>query len=432
MKKIVNNFFKSRTAIIVICLLFLAKFLGFIKNIFMAKYYGTSIISDAYQMAVSIPVIVTGVVLYSYQAFTKGFFESEKTNRSNEYALSFINFILCILLVIVFLLVAFSNQIIGVFAPGFNSLQINYTKELLFPIIIGTFFLALANILSEFLRCKKSYISSQVSYLIINIVEISTIFIAFYNGYKWLSYGYLIANFLYFLILVVLSYVKGLRYKLILNKIDVKIFIKILLPIFFSSIITDANSMVDKIFASNFGEGIVSTFSYSTNVKTVFLIIAAGILTVLYPTISKLIVEKKYKDFDNKIKKGFKIMVLIYIPLTILTIIFSKYIIKFVYFRGAFDSEALIKTSNCMIMYMIGLLGICLRDLYIKALYCLEKGKFVTFISFISVLLNIILNIILSNKFGYIGLPLATSLSVWFIVPILLLYYKKNINKLNK
>ena len=68
MSNAINILKKHKVAILVIILLFAAKFLGFIKNIFMAQYYGTTIISDAYQMATSIPMVVLGIILYSYQA----------------------------------------------------------------------------------------------------------------------------------------------------------------------------------------------------------------------------------------------------------------------------------------------------------------------------------------------------------------------------
>ena len=89
--------------------MFVAKFLGFIKNIFLAKYYGTSVISDAYQMAISISMIIVGMVLYSYQAFTKGYYISEKYKRENEYTSTFLNFILVILVVIFAIMVVFEK-----------------------------------------------------------------------------------------------------------------------------------------------------------------------------------------------------------------------------------------------------------------------------------------------------------------------------------
>ena len=430
MSNVINIIKKHKVAILVIILLFAAKFLGFIKNVFMAQYYGTTIISDAYQMATSIPMVVLGIILYSYQAFTKGYFISEKNHRTKQYISTFINFILIILFLVSIILFLFPRQITSLFAPGFNEEQINYTLAFLKPIILGTIFLSISNILAEYLRCKNSFVIAQLSYLIINIIEIISIFIAYSVNYMWLSYGFFIANFIYFLVLLIICKRKNIKYSVtVLEKKELQTFIKILIPIFISSIISDINLMVDKIFASKFGVGIVSTLSYSTNIKTVLLIIAAGYLTVLFPKISKKFVEKKHIDFNKNINDSLIIILLIYIPLTLITILFSKNIVRIVYYRGVFDMESLIKTSKCLVMYIIGIAGISIRDLYIKALYCMEKGKMVVIVSALSVIFNIAFNILLSNKIGYIGLPLATSLSVWIILPFLILIYKKNIKR---
>lgn len=425
MSKYRNYIKKHKTTIEVIILLFIAKFLGFIKNIFLAKYYGTSVISDSYQMALSISMIIIGIVLYSYQAFTKGFFISQKNNRENQYTSSFINFIVIILLMLTSLIILMPNTIVKLFAPGFNNLQTLYTYQFLIPIVLGTCFLVISNILCEYLRCKESYVMPQLCYLVINIVEILTIYLAFYINYMWLAYGYLFANLIYFIILLLIAIRKKYKYYIKISKVDFLNFYTILIPVFISSIITDLNSMIDKIFASKSEIGVVSTLSYSTNIKTVTLIIAAGILTVLFPKISKKYVEKKYKEFNSMIFNCLKIILFIYIPLTIFVIIFAKPLVKIVYFRGAFDVASLNSTTMCLRMYIIGITGISIRDLFIKALYCMEKGKKIVLISSMSVILNVVLNCILFNKIGYIGLPLATSLSVWIIIPILVIYYLK-------
>ena len=124
MKEIFKKIITYKTTIIVIMLLFIAKFLGFIKNIFLAKYYGTTVISDSYQMAISIPMILVGVVLYSYQAFTKGYYISEKKNKTNEYTSTFLNFILLILFGIILIIIFFEKYIINICAPGFNNEQV--------------------------------------------------------------------------------------------------------------------------------------------------------------------------------------------------------------------------------------------------------------------------------------------------------------------
>lgn len=414
---------KQKVPIAVIILLFFSKFLGFLKNMFMAKYYGTSSISDAYQMAVSIPTIMLGIVLFSYQAFTKGYYLAEKKNRANKYTNSFINFILIIELIILILLILFKTKILKIFAPGFDLEQIKYTYHLIYPIIIGTSFLSIANILAEYLRCKNIYILPQVAYLIINIVEIVAIFIAFSKSFMWLSYGFLIANFLYFFMVIFIAYKNDFRYEIYISKIDINNFKNILFPVFLSSIIVDLSLMVDKIFASLYDTGTVSTLNYAANIQTVFLIIAAGFLTVLYPKIAKDVADEDYKKFELRIKKSLIFLTILYIFIILFLIFFSKTIVKIVYYRGAFNAEALIETTNSFIMYSIGILAIVIRDLYIKALYCLNKGNKVIITSVLSVFLNVIFNIILSKKIGYIGLPLATSLSNWAIIPLLIYFY---------
>lgn len=419
---------KHRITVSVVVLLFIAKFLGFIKNIVLANYYGTGDVADAYQMAISIPTVTIGVLLFSYQAFTKGFYVSQRSNEENRYTSSFINFVFLVAVFIALFIIIFKDQLVSFFAPGFGPERINYVSSFLLPISIGVIAQVIANILSEYLRAKKSFISSQFSYLIINIVEILTIFLAFYVDVQWLASGYLIANLLYLLILMILCRRNGYKHYWIINNRHAKLFGKIFVPVLLSSLVVEINAMVDKIFASNFETGIVSTISYSVNIRTVLLIVAGGGLTVLFPLISRKSVEKRIDDFRMNIKKAAKYMTLLYIPVTIIVIFFAEKIVSFVYFRGEFNVNSLMATANCLRMYAIGMWGICIRDLLIKALYCFEKGREITAISCFSVVVNIILNCVLSAAIGYAGLPLATSISATLSIIPLYYCYKKSLN----
>lgn len=419
------------TTLLVVFLLFGAKFLGFVKNIFLAISYGTSIISDAYQMAIAIPSILLGVVLYSNQAFTKGYFEAEKRGDGKEiqYVNTFINFIIILLILITGLILICEDKLIRIFAPGFNESTVICTQYLLKPIVFGVAFLGIATVFSEYLRCRNSFVFAQCAYLVINIVEIVTLLFSIYFGYLWLAYGFLIANGMYLLVVVIVCVNKGYRYKFIINRDDVKLFIPIFFPVFISCMITEINQMVDKMFASLFETGVMSSLGYAMNIRTVALIIAAGYISVIYPKLAKAYADEKFESFKYIVSKSILMFTVLYLILTVGIIIFSDWIIRIVYYRGAFNIEALKMTSQSLIMYAIGLMGIAIRDILIKALYCMEKGKAVIIFSAISVVINIILNYILSEKIGYVGLPLATSLSVIIVLPFLFLFYKSNICK---
>lgn len=411
-----------KTTITVITLIFGAKFLGFIKNVVLAKYYGTSAISDAYQMAISIPTITTGVLLYSHQAFTKGYFISKNNKDADKYTSSFVTFILLATAILCLATLVFKKHIIELFAPGFDEEKIWLVESLMTPIAVGVAMQVIANVLMEYLRANKSFIAPQASFLLVNIVETATIALAFWFNIQWLAYGYLLANFIFLAIITLLCYKKGFRYSFMLNKKHILLFKKILIPVLLSSIIVEVNAAIDKAFASNFETGVVSAISYSTNIRSVLLIIAAGILTVLFPKISKLSAEKQIENLRNTVKKAAKVIFAIYVPMTAMSILFAESVVKIVYLRGEFNDDSLISTTNCLVMYSFGLLGICIRDLLVKALYSLEKGKTIICISVMSVTLNIILNIIITKIIGYSGLPLATSISA--TVSVLPLYYQ--------
>lgn len=430
-KSILGIVRNNKSTVFVIILLFANKFLGFIKNVIMAKYYGTNPISDAYHMATSISTITIGITLYSYQAFTKGFFISQKKNEENEYASSFVNFVLIMSLILLIIILFFSKSIVGLFAPGFDEVQSSYTESLLVPILFGTTITIIINILSEYLRCKKTFVIPQFFPLLLNIVEIAAIYLAVRYNYMWLAYGFLIANAICLVALVILSTRRGFRYKFSLSKRHVNIFKKVFIPVLISSLIVDVNFMVDKMFASSFETGTVSMLSYAINIRSVLLIIAAGILTVLFPKISKISSDNQIEKLQIKIKRILKIILLIYIPLTIIMLIAARPLVGIVYSRGEFGEESVIRTSLYLSMYIIGIAGISVRDLYIKALYCLEKGKYVTFISIASVLINVILNFVLSNIMGPSGLALATSLSAIIATVPLYFYYLRTVHSLS-
>lgn len=422
----------KKNALIVVSLMVFAKFLGFVKNIFLARFFGTEIIADSYQMAIAIPTILLGAVLYSQQAFTPGYFKtSDNSIEKRNYINTFINFISIISVVICLLILILGKHLIPLFAPGFDSAAIEYTYSFLTPIVIGTAFLGLANIFSEYLRCNESFITPQILYLVINIVEIFTLFFAAYFNILWLSYGYLLANFLYFFLVIVFSYKKGFKYKLCLNKNSIQLFIKILIPVLISCMLVDINSMVDKMFASFYNNGVISALGYAINIRSVCLIAASGYITVLYPKLAKLYTNEQYNDFNVLIKKSLIIGSIVYVPASILLFFLSRFVTMIVYFRGSFNEESLDLTSLCVAMYALGMASITIRDIFIKALYCMKCGKMIIITSLINVVLNVGLNFLLTKFLGYSGIPLATSISATCMIPILFIFYKKKLNSMN-
>ena len=129
------------------------------------------------------------------------------------------------------------------------------------------------------------------------------------------------------------------------------------------------------------------------------------------------------KDF-NSLKKimaqSIIVVAILVIPTTVGSMIFSTSIISMLFARGDFSNEALKMTSNAFFYYSIGMIGFGLRDIISRVFYALQDSRKPAINAGIGMLINIILNIILSKYLGLGGLALATSISA-IVTTILLL-----------
>lgn len=69
-------------------------------------------------------------------------------------------------------------------------------------------------------------------------------------------------------------------------------------------------------------------------------------------------------------------------------------------------------------MYALGIIAICLREVFVRYYYIFSDTKSVIFYIFLSVSINICLNFILIQYYQQSGLALATSLSAIIVLPL--------------
>ena len=107
--------------------------------------------------------------------------------------------------------------------------------------------------------------------------------------------------------------------------------------------------------------------------------------------------------------------------------IFSKEIVSLLFGRGAFSQEAISITGNALFYYSIGMIAFGLRDILSRAFYALQDTKTPMINATIAVVLNIVLNFILSKYLGIGGLALATSISAMVAVGLLFISLRRKI-----
>jgi len=115
------------------------------------------------------------------------------------------------------------------------------------------------------------------------------------------------------------------------------------------------------------------------------------------------------------------------VPATVGIYVLSEQIISVLFERGEFDEKSSFFTSKALKFYTLGLVAFILMKIYTPIFFAYENAKPTLFITAINLAINTTLSIVLFIKVGFIGIPIATSVSAWISV-LLMSYYLKKLN----
>ena len=250
----------------------------------------------------------------------------------------------------------------------------------------------------------------------------------------YLSYGVSIAGLfqLIFLYLFVRKfYVIEIDFKFKITK-KVKFFFKKLLPSIFSSGVTQINILVGTIIAS-FQASAVSYLYYADRIYQINLAIAGiAIGVVVLPQLSKYVHLKKKDKILQIQNKAMELSMFLSIPASVALIVGSEEIISSLFGYGSFSEDAVINSAKALYYFGLGLPAFAMIKVFSTFFFANHDTKTPFYISFISVILNILISIYYFKSIGFIIIPIATTISSWFNSVVLFLFLRnRNLFKFN-
>ena len=142
---------------------------------------------------------------------------------------------------------------------------------------------------------------------------------------------------------------------------------------------------------------------------------------------AKSIAANNQIEFKNSVRKTMNSIILFIIPISVGTMVLAEPIVKVLFQRGKFNASDTLMTANILIVYIIGIIAFSLRHVISKAFYSIQDTKTPMINGAISIIFNIVLNIILSKYLGYIGLAIATSISAFIGLALFYISLRKKI-----
>lgn len=417
----------KKTALYLMVLTIFVKLLGFGRDMALSYFYGASKISDAYLISITIPTIIfafvgTGIATGYIPMYHT--VEKEKgTEAADHFTSTIINFVLIIATVIVMVVLVFAEPIVRLFASGFDGDTLRLAVSFTSFSILSVYFYGLVFIFNGYLQVKNNFVIPTLIGLPLDLLVIVSIFISTRTNILVLALGTVIAVAFEVVLLVPFAYHKGFRYRLKLEAKSpyLKRIIFLAIPVIIGASVNEINVLVDRTMASQIAVGGITALTYANRlnlfVKGIFI---TTIATVIYPMISKMATQNNMHGLKRTVSGAVNSISLLVLPASVGAMVFARPVVSLLFGRGAFDEQAVEMTAGALLFYSIGMVAVGYREILSRAFYSFQDTKTPTINAAIGMVMNIILNLILSRIMGISGLALATSVSA--IITSLLLF----------
>jgi len=428
-----KSFVKSSS--IVTVMTFLSRILGLVRDFIIARYFGANDLSDAFLVAFRIPNFFRR--LFAEGAFSQAFIPilaDAKASQSDDEVQSVINHIatklLSVLMIITLIAVILAPVVIFLFAWGFyfksDTTQFYLASDMLritFPYLL---LISLTALSGSILNTYDNFSIPAFTPVLLNIsIILSAIFLSQYleTPIMALAWGVLFGGVaqLFFQIPFLLK-IKKLPKIRFGHHESLRTLKKRMIPALFGVSVSQINLLIDTMIASTLVAGSVSWLYYSDRLLELPLaLIGIALATVALAKLSNYYAKNDHKGFKDTINKALLYGLLLGIPSCIGLVMLSEELIITLFQYDAFNAYAAKKSSMSLQAYGSGLMAFI--AVKVLAPVFLSRGDTKTPVKagIVAMTSNILLNLILANYFGHVGLAAATSISA--LINATLLYY---------
>ena len=424
--------------LILMVLNLIGKLFSFFREMVFSYFYGTSAITDAFNTSTTAATLIFSVITYALsKTYIPSFSKISKERgeaAGDEFTNKLLNFSLFLCTTIMILGLVFAPYIVKMFAIGYDGEKLKIASLFMRAVILTMYPNIYAAIFSSYLQIKGDFITPALPLLILNIILGITVAISKGNIYI-MAAGIFLAYFVQFAVFPKKIKESGFKRKRAKAEIDddIRTLIKLSIPTIFSMAAVYISTIVDQSFASIVAnDGGVSVINYSLKIlRIVSSTFIVPFQITAYPIIGKLAAEGNFNEVKNITSKTMVKIMILFIPSLVGLMVLSRPIISFVYMRGAFGYEDMIRTADVLFYYTIYLIGPAVADLLYLSFFSVQNTKIPTIISFIQLSVNVFLDFALSRKYGLVGLALATTLSQFVLVGLASFMYIKHFGKLD-
>jgi len=396
------------------------KLLGFVREMAMAGVFGASALTDAYQVAYTLPYFFQTVLGYAFVSavlpLLSRCWQEQGDNRvACRLGSTLINISAAGMLAVSAAGVLAARLLVWLTAPDLDQATAALATELTRIIFPSVVFMSVAMVISGILNCRYRFIAAALGPGVTSLSVIAAT--------AWLSKGDItvvawgtLAGFVGFFLLTLADLPRtGFRYSFSweLKNPEIRRVLLDILPIVLGLAVTQIYTIVNRIFASSLDAGSIAVLNYAGKVMNMPLgVFVAALITASFPLLAEQARQMEVSALAAVVRKNLAMIWLVALPAALGLGLLSQPIIQLLFEGGQFTPADTVETGLALTMMSPSVLFLGVSMLLIRVYYAMGDVKTPLLTGGISIAIHVLMSFLCLRWFGdAAGLGFANSVA---------------------
>lgn len=423
----------ARNAIIVSVAFVLSRVLGLLREMILARQFGTGPEMEAYVAAFRIPdllflTIMSGAFGAAFIPVFGGLIDRGDSDKASRLASAILTWTGIAVSVLAGLSWIFARPLTNIVAPRFDMYTENLTVELMRILLLSPVFLGLGIAFKGILEAQNQFTLPALSPLVYNaaIIAGAWIFAPDY-GIQAVAWAVIIGAVLHMVIQLPGVIRSKLSFQPTLDRSVEGLgeVLRLLGPRVVGQAAFQINFIVMTAFATVIGSQNVAAFNYAWQLLMLpHGVLALSISTVAFPSLAALFSRGDRQGFGSMLDRTMRPLLFLSIPASLGLLMLGEEIITVIFEGGNFTSGSTELVSAALQWFAVGLVGYGLTEIVTRVFYATRDTRTPVITGILTIILNIILAALLIESLGIEGLAISLSATTAAEAVIMLLFLR--------
>lgn len=367
----------------------------------MAFFFGASSIVDAYNLALVVPVLLSGVIAGWLQAGFVGRYMvlcQEQTPVAGHFRTAVMAMVAAIALLLSLLIFIFHDVLARILVPEASLATRQMTEAAL---LVSAWLLVptvMADLIGLILNCHGRFLAASAAPVANALVAALALWLWPQHDLAALVDTLMLGWFAQICVLIMACRGAGLRFFTSMNarmSDELRNTLRLALPILPAVLLSNATSVVIQVSCAHLGEGAVAVYGYASRLHGALTqVMIVGISTVLLPHLAGMLASRQDSQISSLFWRIGKASILMYAFVLAGVLLLGEATIVTLLGRGRFDEILAAEVGNVWLILTLSLLPFAFSTFLAKLFQAMQLPVLLSWSALISMLVTAIVCVV--------------------------------------